>query len=206
MKEFWLEDLRITESIRELDEKIAKLEQDKLVLCNSRPWQVRLISNVFYEGATIPLLDEDTISFLFTKLDERTVEVIRCRYEQGMTYEAIGRKLGISLERVRQIEHKGEHTIRKIARRVIKRGIEEENRWSKSNEEIMTIMKKTEVDELQLSVRAYNALRRRGVRTVGDLYKIIKSGELENTIGIGGKSVEEIKEKYMQYIRAVGYD
>lgn len=205
MMEFWLEDLRITERIRELDEKIAKLERDRLVMSNSRPWQVRLIRNVFYENGSNPL-DEDTLAFLFGKLDERTLVVIRGRYEQGMTYEEIGKKLGISLERVRQIEHKGERVMRKILSGAIKRGMEEENRWCKSNEEIITIMEKTGIDELGLSTRACNALCRRGVRTIGELYRIIKSGKLEGITGIGGKSEEEIKEKYLQYIRAVGYD
>ena len=50
------------------------------------------------------------------------------------------------------------------------------------------------LDDLNLSVRAYNCLKRHGIRTVDEL-KALSDEELVQVRNIGKRCVEEIKEK-----------
>ncbi|MGB9668731.1 MAG: DNA-directed RNA polymerase subunit alpha [Thermosulfidibacteraceae bacterium] len=51
---------------------------------------------------------------------------------------------------------------------------------------------KMKLEELPLSVRAYNTLKRKGINTVGDLVKLTRD-ELSSMKNIGRKSVEEVE-------------
>ena len=56
---------------------------------------------------------------------------------------------------------------------------------------------RTEISELNLSVRSYNCLRRAGCNTVGDILRIIEdedSGGLRKIRNLGNRSEEEILE------------
>lgn len=50
------------------------------------------------------------------------------------------------------------------------------------------------LDDLDLSVRAYNCLKRHGVRTVEELSKMTDE-ELQSVRNLGSRCIEEIKEK-----------
>ena len=51
----------------------------------------------------------------------------------------------------------------------------------------------TDIMELNLSVRAFNGLKRRGVSTIRDLVDIIENGELNCVRNLGRISISEIK-------------
>jgi len=53
------------------------------------------------------------------------------------------------------------------------------------------------IDEMQLSVRSWNALRRVGIATVGELIDTINSDGLMKIRNLGRKSMIEIKTKIM---------
>ncbi|MBE6938079.1 MAG: hypothetical protein E7460_05950 [Ruminococcaceae bacterium] len=55
------------------------------------------------------------------------------------------------------------------------------------------------IDELMLSVRSYNALRRAGIVTVGTLIEIINDHGLSGIRNLGIKSCNEIKTKILAY-------
>ena len=55
------------------------------------------------------------------------------------------------------------------------------------------------VDDLVLSVRSYNALRRVGVHTVGDIVDKLNLGEIKNVRNLGVKSYSEIQTKILVY-------
>ena len=55
------------------------------------------------------------------------------------------------------------------------------------------------VDELALSVRSYNAIRRIGVMTIGDLIDRINQGDLRGVRNLGIKSYKEIQTKMLVY-------
>ena len=55
------------------------------------------------------------------------------------------------------------------------------------------------IDELALSVRSYNALRRANVTTLGDLIERLNEGVLKNIRNLGAKSFSEIQTKMLVY-------
>lgn len=57
----------------------------------------------------------------------------------------------------------------------------------------------TDITELNLSVRAFNGLKRRGVSTVRDLVGIIENGELICVRNLGRLSVSQIKTIVLDY-------
>ena len=56
-----------------------------------------------------------------------------------------------------------------------------------------------DIDELALSVRSYNALRRANIITIGELIEQLNEGELKTFRNLGVKSISEIKTKIMLY-------
>ena len=57
-----------------------------------------------------------------------------------------------------------------------------------------------EIEVLGLSVRAYNALSRWGCRTVGDVYRLWKSGKIKKVRNLGDKSIGEIEDGLYEYL------
>lgn len=57
----------------------------------------------------------------------------------------------------------------------------------------------TEVAEMELSVRAYNCLRRANITTVGELADMAMEGKLSQLRNMGAKTVREIRTKLLCY-------
>lgn len=55
----------------------------------------------------------------------------------------------------------------------------------------------TEVAEMELSVRAYNCLRRANIATVGELADLAMDGKLSQLRNMGAKTVREIQTKLL---------
>ena len=55
------------------------------------------------------------------------------------------------------------------------------------------------IEELVLSVRSYNALRRANVSTLGDLIELLNEGRLKSIRNLGAKSYSEIQTKMLVY-------
>ena len=55
------------------------------------------------------------------------------------------------------------------------------------------------IEELVLSVRSYNALRRANVTTLGDLIERLNEGGLKSIRNLGAKSFSEIQTKMLVY-------
>ena len=58
-----------------------------------------------------------------------------------------------------------------------------------------------EIEALELSARAYNALSRWACRTVGDVYVLWKSGKIKKVRNLGDKSIGEIEDRLNAYLR-----
>jgi DNA-directed RNA polymerase subunit alpha len=63
----------------------------------------------------------------------------------------------------------------------------------------MARLLQTPIEELELSVRPYNCLKRAGIHTIGDLVQRTEE-EIANVKNFGRKSLEEVTEK----LRALG--
>lgn len=57
-----------------------------------------------------------------------------------------------------------------------------------------------EIEVLELSVRAYHALSRCECRTVGDVYRLLKSGKIKKVRNLGDKSIGEIEDRLYEYL------
>ena len=55
------------------------------------------------------------------------------------------------------------------------------------------------IDELLLSVRSNNALRRSNISTLGELIAKLNEGDLKTIRNLGAKSISEIKTKILVY-------
>jgi len=72
----------------------------------------------------------------------------------------------------------------------------EEGIFAAAADETDTVLD-TSIDDLDLSVRSYNCLKRQGINTVGQLVECTE-GDLLNIRNFGAKSIEEVKDKLQQ--------
>lgn len=56
------------------------------------------------------------------------------------------------------------------------------------------------INRLKLSARSYNALRRGGIDTIGELVSAYTHGKLIAFRGLGARSYKEIEEKLTEYL------
>ena len=68
-------------------------------------------------------------------------------------------------------------------------------------EDSPTVLEDTRIEELGLTVRSYNCLKKVDINTIGDLITLTKE-DLKKVKNLGNKSVKEIIEKMKEY----GYD
>ncbi len=158
-------------------------------------------------------------------LTDREQLVLEYRYKDIQTLEQVGKLLGVTRERVRQIEAKALRKLRHPTRLTkmkaytyedMIRGNEERNELREQNkllekaiklyakeeitkDQLEEMAKKVDVnnvsiDELDLSVRSYNCLKRRGIDTLGELLEITYA-ELSQVRNLGAKSREEVMRK-----------
>lgn len=59
---------------------------------------------------------------------------------------------------------------------------------------------KRPIEDLELSVRSHNALKRAGIDTVEELYWAYKNNILVRVRGLGNRSISEIEELLLKYI------
>lgn len=169
---------------------------------------------------------------------ERKVIILRFGFSEDdgfATLEETGKSLGLSTERVRQIERRSIRLLRHPNKaRILKDGIikskeddevkemklkyakEESKKRLKEYEEeaenkncsingvdipdLIVALKQRGIDELELSVRPFNALLRHNIRNMYDLV-VIPNYEFENRIRDLGKiSQKEVIEKLNQYL------
>lgn len=68
---------------------------------------INLMLDIFYEEnkcGNFPADLEGTIWYIISRFDKRVQEVIIGRYKDGKSYEQLGSELGVTRERIRQIE------------------------------------------------------------------------------------------------------
>ena len=156
-------------------------------------------------------------------LTEREDKVLQMRYEWGLTLDQAGAELGITRERVRQIENKA---LRKLNYRthlhelecVPKKDLMEaqsqvENYKAQADylqreldrirgivpaqreeaEQKGTLLE-TPIENLDLSVRSYNCLKRAGIQALGDLCGKTYT-EMMKVRNLGKRSLAEIEDK-----------
>lgn len=163
---------------------------------------------------------KETVEYILSNddgrgLNEQERKVLKEYYFEGMTYDDIAEEFGLTRERIRQIIAKGLRKLRHPARAaILKQGIhlysESRNYYNSEKARLIFEAEKTKamyevsgtrsfdvrdlsINELDLSVRAYNCIRRAGILTIGDLLDT----DLDTIIkvrNLGRRSLEEICE------------
>lgn len=137
-------------------------------------------------------------------LDEREFTVLQMRFDQRLTLEETGMELGVTRERVRQLESKA---LRKLTGHLndlrcvpyseltsirrenaqLKQLVDDQKALVDKHEQLMA----RPITELDLSVRAYNCLKRAGIDTFGDLCSLTDA-KVQRLRNLGMKSYREI--------------
>ena len=201
------------------EEDIRKLLEDSMSPCE------RLINSVLQSNDLIILdvAEEDTFMEVINEaLNEREREVINYRFGflgELNSLDKTAIHMRITRERVRQIEAKALRKLRNP--RWLKKFLPNYDlkiKELKENETMKDIEKRldekqkintnikvnhiniitTPLDQIGLTVRAYNCLKRTGINNVGQLSKISKS-KLEKIRNLGKVSQQEIIDKLKEY-------
>lgn len=163
----------------------------------------------------VPALEE-----AITHLTDREQMVLEMRFVHGMFLGQCGKHLNVSRERIRQIEAKAIRKLRnpRFAKHYLldtldkafeidaeRARLERENMMLREKlEKYENIPKpkaeprKIDIDDMELSVRSYNCLRRAGFNFVDDLDgKTVE--DLKRVRNLGMKSLREVVEKAKQF-------
>lgn len=193
--------------LQDIDREIFRLKcQREEIIRNikSLPWYKEIICTVF-GGETIdfPTDAEETVTFVLDMLPEKEKNVILLRTQEKKTLRQCGEKFGVSRERIRQIEARAYRKLRtpKISRILLK-GKNEISQIEKEKRELFfssdEYLKIIPIEDFDLSIRAYNCLKRAGLNTSKDVYDF-SDRDIENLLkirNIGMRTAKEIGEKF----------
>ena len=171
-----------------------------------------------------PGIMEDVMSIVLT---ERENKILQMRYEWGMTLEEAGKQCVVTRERIRQVEAKAirklkhqyyKGTIRCVPEAELRKATNEVEHYKAQAEYLQAELDKirnikpeqraeaekkgtfleTSIDELNLSVRAYNCCKRAGINTLGDL-SMKTLNDMYHVRNLGRHSLQEIEKKMSEY-------
>lgn len=155
-------------------------------------------------------------------LTDREQKVLDLRFIHGLTYEQCGYRFDVTRERIRQIEAKALRKLRhpRFAKHYLldtlnkafeidaeRARLERENNQlvarlnalgDKIAREKKTQERKVDIDEMELSVRSYNCLKRAGIYYVSDLDGMTYE-KLKKVRNLGRKSIIEVINKAAEY-------
>lgn len=210
------------ERFRQLRDKMASIPEHILIAFVKRAYPYNLLGNIIGPEAlsvnfvtTNHLLD-DMDQLLDNYVTEREALILRLRFINGMSLQAIANILNVTHERVRQLESKAIRRLRHVVytQKLLQSSqilenqqkIEEQQRTiahleSQINHLRSQIEKEigyeplsliNSIDMLELTNRAYNHLRMSGIQTVEELLKSLLFDEIHSLRGMGRNSVNNI--------------
>lgn len=160
----------------------------------------------------------ERLEFLLTKLviTDREEKVIRLYYIDGKTFEEIGKEFYVIRERIRQIHSKAIEKLKlfkkyfysgkwclmeELAKEEYQKFLETQKSYWKYETAKQYILqyesgvflpiREQKIENLELSMRSYNCLKKTGIRTIGDLLKFTYD-DLFNIRNMGRKSMKEV--------------
>lgn len=151
-------------------------------------------------------------------LSEKEQICLYKRHAENKTLKEIGKDLGVTQERIRQVLSKAYRKLKnpqKVRLMLVSKIIEENNRLKQEILELKSIIKTREITEkpqntnivlsiedMNLSGRCHNIMKRQGMKTVYDILKITSYSRLEATRNMGKQAISELFSK----MRELGFD
>lgn len=160
------------------------------------PWFIQLRKDVIgdKENDICPDDVEETMIWVLNQLDERQKEILMARYQGSKTLKECSNQFQLSLERIRQVLAKALRKLRNPSISIyVINGIEKTRKMGID----MFVNQYSEITPENLSVRAFNILKRNGLNEKQDVVKFI-DGNINNLFelrGLGKKTASEIVEK-----------
>lgn len=173
-----------------------------------------------YPFTTILSFDQKKgLKWALNTLTEKQIKVIKKRFKYGKTLEEVSVEMGVTRERVRQIEAKALRTLQNPSRRTaIEKGYEAaclekelssirllKMQIEKEREELDKLKKlkakynarennsfTLSLDSIGLSHRSYNGLRRAGCTTIEQVLDKFKDGSINKIRNLGKRSIDDI--------------
>lgn len=120
-------------------------------------------------------------------MEEKKFNIVCDRFRYNITYKKLGDKYGLSKGRIGMIVQDGCRILENLER--FKR-----DWWSTEPKDDGPITEESSIEKINPPVRVYNALKRRGINTIGDVLKLSCEDLLEIR-NLGYKSIEWLKEE-----------
>ena len=143
---------------------------------------------------------DGSLEYVLHSLTERERRVLDFRYKGGLTFEEIGKRECVTRERIRQIHAKSFRKLRHPERlNYLKYGVSGviARQTENAREAALASLPKPDkleditLEELELSVRSYNCLKRAGVNTLRNVSEMTFD-ELCHVRNLGKRSIDEI--------------
>ena len=189
-------------------------------------WPYNMLIKAFIIDGTEPLSDKQ-LSGLEKAMEcftEREAIAVKLYFKEEMTLDEVGKEMGITRERVRQVIAKALRKLRHPTRQnlivygedfrnlnsylkhlyEVKNEIAELEAYIEEHKDTYTELVKEDasfrindlsIDELDLSVRSFNALKRKGIKWASEAAALLNSGEIVKVRNLGRKSYLEIAER-----------
>ncbi|MDE7089828.1 MAG: hypothetical protein K2O54_06885 [Prevotella sp.] len=161
------------------------------------PYPENLLSEIF-EGQDLEsaLHAPDvaaSLNYVIDILDSPYPEILRARYKDHNTLQAIATERGRTKERIRQQLNIALHKLKHPARRVfLIHGIAGYTAELATRLMMFHLSVDTPIEKMDLSVRSINCIRRGDLKTIGDVLDAIEHDELRGIRNLGKISYDEI--------------
>ena len=141
-----------------------------------------------------------SLEYVLHSLTERERRVLDFRYKDGLTFEEIGKRECVTRERIRQTHAKSLRKLRRPDRlNYLKYGVsgvislkaEIAREAALASQPKPDKLEDITLEELELSVRSYNCLKRAGMNTLRDVSEMTFD-ELCHVRNLGKRSIDEI--------------
>lgn len=168
---------------------------------NKLPWPENLLRRIFkdvdydtWKNQIPPDFDESLKYVLEETLTEREIYILYSFFRDHIPMRFVGQRYGIQGERCRQINEKALRRIRHPSRlKYIKYGLAEVERRQKEPPKEIPILQQS-IEELDLSIKAFNCLKRANVRSLEELTALSRF-DLMKVRNMGIKTIAEVETK-----------
>ena len=166
------------------------------------PYPDNLLYDIFGGECAFPRPGDfdGSLEYVLHSLTERERRVLDFRYTDGLTFEEIGKRFCVTRERIRQIHANALRKLRHPGLNYLKYGVSGviARKTESAREAALASLPKPDkpeadipIEELELSVRSYNCLKRAGKHTLREVSEMTFD-ELCHVRNLGKKSIDEI--------------